>query len=77
MEYIAIFYNHGGAIKFSKNLLNNGIKGQLIPAPRKLTSNCNVACKFTYNMSLENIITEEVEKILLLKDKEVYIEYED
>ena len=77
MDYIAIFYNHGGAIKFSKNLSENGVKGELIPAPRKLTSNCNIACRFSYDKNLENIIIEEVEKILLVKNKEVATVYED
>lgn len=78
MEYIAVFYNHAGAIKFSRIIDENKIKGQLIPAPRKLSSNCNVACKFYINdHDMSSLIFNEVEKIFKIEDKNFSLIYED
>ena len=78
MEYIAIFYNHAGAIKFSRIIDENKIKGQLIPAPRKLSSNCNVACKFYINdQDMSSLIFNEVEKIFKIENKNFSLIYED
>ena len=74
--YIAIFYNHFGAIKFSKILEDQGVRLKLIPAPRQLSSNCNIACEFIYNEDINNVIIDDIEKIYIKKDEYLLV-YED
>lgn len=74
--YLAIFYNHFGAIKFSRILEANNLYFKLVPAPRQLSSNCNVACEFKYGKDISNIVIDEVEKIYA-KESDYVLVYED
>lgn len=76
MEYIAIFFTHSGAIKYNRFLRESGIKSDTLPVPRKLSSNCGIGVRFTYDGDLGAIITEDIEKLFSMKDSIYYLEYE-
>lgn len=69
MEYVAIFFTHSGAIKYHRYLKSVGIKNETMPVPRKLSSNCGIGVKFFKPDGIENIITDDIEKIYKLEDK--------
>ncbi|QEK13442.1 DUF3343 domain-containing protein [Crassaminicella thermophila] len=74
-EYIAVFFTHSGAIKFNRKAKKNNIHCELMPVPRKLSSNCGIGAKFSYEDDIANIIDEEIEKIFKVNDKEYILVY--
>lgn len=76
MEYIALFFTHSGAVKYNKFLLQNGIKTEMMPVPRKLTSNCGIGVKFIYPTDISEFISEDIEKIYFIRNNEYKICYE-
>jgi len=76
-EYIALFFTHSGAIKFQRFSKKNGINCELMPVPRKLSSNCGVCAKFGYNKTIAAITNEEIEKIYEKIDDKYHLVYED
>ncbi|MCI6276489.1 MAG: DUF3343 domain-containing protein [Clostridium sp.] len=63
MEYIATFFTHSGAISFSRFLTKNLIENEKMPIPRKLSSNCGIGVSFNYDGDLEEIHSDDMEKI--------------
>lgn len=63
MNYLALFYTHSGSIKFERFLKAKGIEVNLMPTPRKLSSNCGIAARFYYEGSLEDLISEDLERV--------------
>lgn len=63
MNYLVLFYTHSGSIKFQRFLRAKGIEVNLMPTPRKLSSNCGIAARFYYEGRLEDLISEDVEKV--------------
>lgn len=63
MSYLVLFYTHSGSIKFQRILQAKGIEVSLMPTPRRLSSNCGIAARFYYEGSLEDLISEDVEKV--------------
>ena len=76
-EYVAIFFTHSGAIKFNRFSKKNNIQCELMPVPRKLSSNCGIGAKFRYSRDLNDIIDDEIEKILEVCDKAYKLVYEE
>lgn len=76
MEYIAMFFTHSGAIKYSRFLKNNKIACELMPVPRKLSSNCGICAKFTYDENIHDMISDEIEKVYEVKGREHKLLYE-
>ncbi|WP_077368629.1 DUF3343 domain-containing protein [Anaerosalibacter sp. Marseille-P3206] len=76
-EYVAIFFTHSGAIKFDRKLKSSNIKCELMPVPRKLSSNCGIGAKFKYDKDINDLVDNEVEKIFILKDKEYELVYSE
>lgn len=76
MEYIAIFFTHSGAVKYNRYLKKNDIFCELMPVPRKLSSNCGIGAKFTYDNDINNVISEDIEKVFKLSGKEYNMIYE-
>ena len=67
MNYIAIFFTHSGAIKYKNFLSKNNIKFQLMPAPRKLSSNCSLSIKFSYSGIVNELISNDIEKLFKIE----------
>ena len=70
MEYIAVFFTHLGALKYDKYLKSISTKSEFMPVPRKLSSNCGVGVKFKYPQDINKIISEDIEKLFSLENKE-------
>lgn len=70
MNYIATFFTHSGAIKFTRNLTKNDIPNEALPVPRKLSSNCGIGVKFKIENNLETIYNEDIEKIFKIEGTE-------
>ncbi|RKD21612.1 Protein of unknown function [Caminicella sporogenes DSM 14501] len=71
-EYIALFYTHSGAIKFNRFCNQNHLECELMPVPRKLSSNCGICAKFKYDKNIENLINDDIEKIYECKSSREY-----
>lgn len=75
MEYIAVFFTHSGALKYNKFLKSKDISSQLMPVPRKLSSNCGIGVKFNYISDISTIISEDIEKIFSIGHEESKLVY--
>lgn len=63
MSYTIIFFTHSGAMKFDRKMKKNQIQCELMPVPRKLSSNCGIGAKILFDGCIEDIINDEIEKI--------------
>ena len=45
-KYIATFYSHFGAIRFSRELKGKSIEGVIMPVPRNLSSSCGTCVSY-------------------------------
>ena len=70
MNYIATFFTHSGAIKYSRFLKKLNIENQTMPVPRKISSNCGIGVKFNYQDSLNSILAEDIEKLFSIKNQQ-------
>lgn len=77
MEYIIIFFTSSGAIKFNKKMQSKKIQCELMPVPRKLSSNCGIGAKIVYDKELTNFIDDEVEKIYNYTNNKYELIYEN
>ncbi|MEG1458967.1 MAG: DUF3343 domain-containing protein [Acetivibrio sp.] len=78
-NYIITFYSHFNAIGFQKAMKKIGIASVLMPIPRHLSSSCGTCVKVT---TMEEEVYDSfssydgIEKIFLVKDKEVILLHE-
>lgn len=63
MEYVATFYTHSGAVKFQKFLKQQSINVELMPVPRKFSSNCGIGARFNVEGDIKSYITYDIEKL--------------
>lgn len=76
MEYcVATFPSVHDALQFEKTLKEAGLKLQLIPVPREISSSCGIAAKFSpeHLSEFEKTIIEyqlNVDEIHVLKEKQ-------
>lgn len=68
MEYIGVFFTHSGAIKYHRYLSSKGIENETMPVPRKLSSNCGIGVRFITEEDINNMITEDIEKVFSLEN---------
>lgn len=73
MEYTVVFFTHSGAIKYHRYLKSIGIANEKMPVPRKLSSNCGIGVRFKMEEDIDNMITEDIEKIFKIESGK-YIE---
>ncbi|QZY55240.1 DUF3343 domain-containing protein [Crassaminicella profunda] len=76
-EYVAVFFTHSGAIKFDRNAKKDNISCELMPVPRKLSSNCGIGAKFKYNQHVYELVNEEIEKIFQVDGNNYILIYEE
>lgn len=74
-EYVALFFTHSGAIKFQRFSRKNNIDCELMPVPRKLSSNCGVCAKFQFNGDINKLIDDEIESIYEIIDSKYVLVY--
>ena len=46
IEYIATFHTHLSALMTSRNLTALGVRAQMMPVPRKLSSSCGTCVRY-------------------------------
>ena len=67
--YIATFFSHFGAIRFSKELKAAGLTGPMMPVPRKVSSSCGTCVRFAAE-SLPALPDDDVEQLFRLVGEE-------
>lgn len=75
MEYLATFFTHSGAIKYQRFLKKIAVNVELMPVPRKLSSNCGIAARFAYQDDIKSIVSEDIEQLYTIADKTYQIIY--
>jgi len=77
MEYIATFFTHSGAIKYQKFLRHKGIDVELMPVPRRFSSNCGIGAKFSTSDDIKFLVSYDIEKLYAIDGKEEKLVYRD
>ncbi|MFD3158002.1 DUF3343 domain-containing protein [Haloimpatiens sp. FM7330] len=77
MNYMALFYTHSGAIKYDRFIKSNGYPCELMPVPRKLSSNCGIGAKFSFDGNIKDIVSEDIEKIFTVENKNYKLIFEN
>ena len=67
-QYIATFFTHFGAVRFSRMLKEQGIDCKVMPVPRKVSSSCGSCVRFTAAEETP-FRTEDVEGMYLAEDE--------
>lgn len=75
MEYIALFFTHSGAIKYDRLMRDKGIKVQLMPVPRKLSSNCGIGARFMCDSDISTLVSDDVEKLYKIEGLNYILKY--
>ena len=76
MEYVVLFFTHSGAIKFQRKCKKDDIDCELMPVPRRLSSNCSISAKIEFDGIIDDLIDDEIEKIFLLEQGEYSLVHE-
>lgn len=70
-SYIALFYSHFGATRYSRLLTNAGWENRMCPVPRSLSSSCGTCVRYAGPAPCPmQDIPEEVEKIVEVHEGE-------
>lgn len=77
MEYIATFFTHFGAVRYHRYLLRKGIQSETMPVPRKYSSDCGIGVRFTTKDEIKGLISDDIDKIILINEGEDRIIYEN
>jgi len=71
MDYIATFFTHSGAVKYKKHMTRLGIGVELLPVPRRLSSDCGIGARFSTDHDIRGLISEDIDKLFAVdKDGE-------
>ncbi len=62
-EYIATFHTHLSALMTSRSLTALGIRAQMMPVPRKLSSSCGTCVRYTAADPNLDAMDEDVEGV--------------
>lgn len=71
-EYIATFHTHLSALMTSRNLTALGIRAQMMPVPRKLSSSCGTCVRYLAQEPHLSAMDEDVEAVYEKAGKEEY-----
>lgn len=63
MNYLALFFTHSGAMKYNRHLKSLNILSEMMPVPRTLSSSCGIAVKFKLDHSIDDFISDDIEKL--------------
>ncbi len=71
MDYIATFFTHSGAVKYKKYMTKLGVDIELLPVPRRLSSDCGIGARFSTSRDIGGFISEDIDKLFAVgKDGE-------
>lgn len=76
MEYLATFFTHSGAIKYNRYLKREGFSVDLMPVPRKVSSNCGIAARFKCDIDVKTIISEDIEQLFRIEENNYILLYQ-
>ena len=71
-EYIATFHTHLSALMTSRALTSLGIRAQMMPVPRKLSSSCGTCVRYMADQPHLDAMDEDVEGVYEKIGSEVY-----
>ena len=71
-EYIATFHTHLSALMTSRSLTSLGVRAQMMPFPRKLSSSCGTCVRYLAEDPNLGAMDEDVEAVYEKIDKEEY-----
>ena len=71
-EYIATFHTHLSALMTSRSLTALGIRAQMMPVPRKLSSSCGTCVRYHAEEPLLNQMDTDVEAVYEVIGREEY-----
>ncbi|MDL2252681.1 DUF3343 domain-containing protein [Ruminococcaceae bacterium OttesenSCG-928-I18] len=75
--YVATFFSHYDAVRFSKNAQDMGIRVKLMPVPRKVSSSCGTGAVFeTDQTDYASFAQEGVDKIYLFREETYTLVFE-
>ena len=69
-EYIATFHTHLSALMTSRTLTGLGVKAQMMPVPRKLSSSCGTCVKFEAESDTA-VHSDDLEQLFRLDGEEL------
>ncbi len=72
-EYIATFHTHLSALMTSRSLTSLGVRAQMMPVPRKLSSSCGTCVRYLAEDPNLGAMDEDVEAVYEKIDKEEYV----
>ena len=72
-EYIATFHTHLSALLTSRNLTSLGVRAQMMPVPRKLSSSCGTCVRYLAEDANLSAMDEDVEAVYEKTGREEYI----
>ena len=68
MHYLATFFTHSGAVKYRRYMRKLGIEAELLPVPRRLSSDCGIAAQFSTSQDPAGLITEDIHKLFVVEE---------
>ena len=71
-EYIATFHTHLSALMTSRTLTSRGVKAQMMPVPRKLSSSCGTCVRYLAEAANLDAMDEDVEAVYEKIGREEY-----
>jgi len=71
-EYIATFHTHLSALMTSRTLTSLGVRAQMMPVPRKLSSSCGTCVRYLAEEAHLSAMDEDVEAVYEKNGKEEY-----
>ena len=71
-EYIATFHTHLAALMTSRTLSSRGIRAQMMPVPRKLSSSCGTCVRYLSEEASLDAMDEDVEAVYEKTGREEY-----
>ena len=71
-EYIATFHTHLAALMTNRALASRGVRAQMMPVPRKLSSSCGTCVRYLAEEPHLDAMDEDVEAVYEKIGKEAY-----
>lgn len=68
MEFIATFFTHSGAVKYKRYMKQLGIDVELLPVPRRLSSDCGIGARFETSADVSGLISEDIDKLFVIEN---------
>ena len=71
-EYIATFHTHLAALMTNRALASRGVRAQMMPVPRKLSSSCGTCVRYLAEEPHLDAMDEDVEAVYEKIGREAY-----